>query len=331
MKSGEKGMVSIVIPTYNRRDDLDRCLSTILEQTYANREIVVVDDGSRDDTAAHIKEKRPSVLLIVNRENKGPNYCRNMGALHSRGEYVLFLDSDVELTNKGQIENMVKTAEANSRLGELGGYYLDEPGAKVIGYNADGRITLNIKEKTLKECDFVSSCCLFLRKELIYENNGFDEFIKGHDTEFEFGLNLKRKGYINLFGPGVALKHNRSSLERNNLGIRSSSDNIRYQERLLWGRKNRLRYRIKNDGVRSGFNLSLVKLILEDVISVLAFIKQQFLGIETSDSQSFPGLREKLYYLLFLIRRTYEAPVWNLLHLRETITCRNIDFMEYKK
>ena len=322
-----KDMVSIIIPTYNRREDLDRCLSTVFKQRFRKKEVIIVDDGSSDDTVSYIKKKYHSIHLIANKENKGPNYCRNIGALKSNGEYLLFLDSDVELTNRNQIINMVRIAEENNRLGELGGHY-ELPNKLIKALSLKGEIFFDSKNP-LQECDFVGSGCLFVRKKLLYENNGFDEFVKGHETEFEFGINLKRKGYINLFGPSVALKHNKSPIERNNIGIKS--EDIKFSTRLLWKRKNRLRYIVKNFGVGRALKEFMVGLLREDIVTVLAFVKQQFLGLKIKDSEDFSNLREKLHHFWFLLRSIYEPFLWNLIHLNETLRSRGINFIEYNK
>lgn len=326
-----KGMVSVVIPTYNRRMDLDKCLSTVLEQSYEDKEIIVVDDGSRDDTVEYVREKYPVVCLIVNGENKGLNYSRNTGVLHSRGEYVLFLDSDVELTNQDQIRNMAEIAKGHTDLGELGAYYHDESDSVARACNLSTGIVFSPKDdEVLQECDFVAGSNLFMKKKLLYENNGFDEFIKGDSTELELGMNLRRKGYKNLFGPKVALKHNFSPVERNNISLRSNARDIPFYERLIWRRINRLRYFVKNNGAWSAF-CDFAPYFTEDMISAAAFVKQQFLGLKVATSENFPTLREKLCHFYFLIKRIFKPFLWNLAHLQETIRCRKINFITYGK
>lgn len=84
--------VSVIIPTYNRRDLVQRALESVAAQTYRDFEILVVDDGSTDDTRAVI-ESRPRVRYMF-QENAGPAKARNVGIRHSRGDLIAFLDSD---------------------------------------------------------------------------------------------------------------------------------------------------------------------------------------------------------------------------------------------
>lgn len=93
-------LVSVVIPTYNRANLITDALDSIVAQTYRPIEIVVADDGSKDDTASVIERwrERPKnqtvALRYVVQENRGQNPARNFGILNATGEYVTFLDSD---------------------------------------------------------------------------------------------------------------------------------------------------------------------------------------------------------------------------------------------
>ena len=101
-------LVSIVIPTFNRSDTISRAIKSVLNQTYQEIEVIVVDDGSTDRTAEKLQEFAGRINVIYQR-NKGPSSARNVGVNASSGEIVSFLDSDdVWLPGKlaGQIELM---------------------------------------------------------------------------------------------------------------------------------------------------------------------------------------------------------------------------------
>lgn len=89
-------LVSIVLPTYNRGYCIDRALDSVLRQTYANFELLVVDDGSTDNTAAIICERYgrdPRFKYFVQKQS-GVSVARNLGLRQARGKYVAFVDSD---------------------------------------------------------------------------------------------------------------------------------------------------------------------------------------------------------------------------------------------
>ena len=97
--AGARPLVSIIMPTYNREKLLPVALKSILNQSYSNWELLVVDDRSTDHTRALIEEysKRDGrIRYMVNERSKGPGGARNYGILHAVGAYIAFLDSDDE-------------------------------------------------------------------------------------------------------------------------------------------------------------------------------------------------------------------------------------------
>lgn len=93
-----KPRVSVIIPTYNRRDTIGEALECMLRQTLQPHELIVVDDGSSDQTATLVRSFRNRVLLIE-QANAGPGAARNAGLAYATGEFVQFFDSDDLVTS----------------------------------------------------------------------------------------------------------------------------------------------------------------------------------------------------------------------------------------
>lgn len=91
--------ISVIIPTYNRRDTIERCISSVIKQSYPAYEIIVVDDGSKDGTIDIIELKYKNNVKLVKQKHKGAQAARNLGIKVALGEYVAFLDSDDEWIN----------------------------------------------------------------------------------------------------------------------------------------------------------------------------------------------------------------------------------------
>lgn len=89
-------LISIIIPFYNIEECLDRCLSTVLNQTYSNLEVICIDDGSTDNTLKILREyaQKDSRIKIIQQVNMGAAAARNFGLNVAKGKYVIFLDSD---------------------------------------------------------------------------------------------------------------------------------------------------------------------------------------------------------------------------------------------
>ena len=88
----KKPLVSVIIPTYNAENTLETCLKSVLEQTYDNLEIIVVNDGSTDNTLKIAKSFKS--VTVLSKSNGGPSSARNYGIKFANGSYVCFLDAD---------------------------------------------------------------------------------------------------------------------------------------------------------------------------------------------------------------------------------------------
>lgn len=113
-------LVSVVIPCYNQAHFLGEAIESVLAQSYPHFEIVVVDDGSTDDTS-EVASRYPKVRL-VRQENQGLSAARNAGLGHSEGEYVVFLDADDRLLSQA-LEVGVKQLKAHPECAFVFGYH----------------------------------------------------------------------------------------------------------------------------------------------------------------------------------------------------------------
>lgn len=105
--------VSIILPTYNRAKILPRTIESILNQTFKNFELIIVDDGSTDDTEKIVKNfqrKDKRIVYIKNIQNRGVSFSRNKGIKIAKGEYIAFQDSDDEWLPK-KLQKQVKIFE----------------------------------------------------------------------------------------------------------------------------------------------------------------------------------------------------------------------------
>lgn len=109
-------MISIIIPVYNQAGHLDNCLASIKEQTCDNYEIIVIDDGSKDDIETVINKYRPvfgEKLYYFKQANQGASAARNRGAGMAKGEYLIFCDADI-IMEPEMLESMLNTLKKNS-------------------------------------------------------------------------------------------------------------------------------------------------------------------------------------------------------------------------
>ena len=106
--------VSIIVPVYNAEKTLVRCLESIVGQTYLDREIILVNDGSTDNSQAICEEfgRKWQEICLITQKNAGPASARNTGIDNATGKYIAFIDAD-DYAETTMIEAMVHAAEAN--------------------------------------------------------------------------------------------------------------------------------------------------------------------------------------------------------------------------
>ncbi|HYQ88691.1 MAG TPA: glycosyltransferase [Candidatus Binatia bacterium] len=123
--------VSVVIPTWNRRRHLEEAIASVLAQTYTDYEIVVVDDGSTDDTRSWLEGRATDGRVVaLHQENRGSSSARNAGLRAARGELIAFLDSD-DLWLPRKLEYQIQLFDRNPAVGFVfcGSAKVDDHGA----------------------------------------------------------------------------------------------------------------------------------------------------------------------------------------------------------
>ncbi|MDD5606825.1 MAG: glycosyltransferase [Candidatus Pacebacteria bacterium] len=149
-------IVSVIIPTYNRADLLGRAIQSVLSQTYQYFEIIIVDDGSIDNTKSLVERfNNERIVYIQRRENSGNSVVpRNTAMKIAKGKYIAFLDSDDEWMPE-KLEKQIKLFEKlnNSNIG-------------FIGCNV-----VIVDEKNKKEWEYKIPRCKNIFKELLIMNN----------------------------------------------------------------------------------------------------------------------------------------------------------------
>lgn len=175
-------LVSIIVPVYNIDTYIASCLNSILNQTYKNIEVIIINDGSTDKTLS-ICEKyalNDSRITLINQENAGVSMARNRGLSLAKGEYLTFIDGD-DFVYETYIEKLIVNAIANrADISALS--YLEKWPKKEIKYGGTGKIIVYNNQEALE--DFLteknikqSICCKLYKKE-IYEAQRFRTDIK---------------------------------------------------------------------------------------------------------------------------------------------------------
>lgn len=186
-------MVSVIIPTYNRENTIVRAVNSILNQSYKDLEVIVVDDCSRDNTIEVVSMIQDARVRIIKCEkNGGACVARNIGIEHAKGRYIAFQDSDDEwYPNKLEIQ-LEKLNSTNSDIVACSFYKCE--GKKVKQW-PPSEITGHYLERILKG-NYVTTQAILAKREC-FQNEKFDEKLPRYqDWELVIRLLGKYKFYF---------------------------------------------------------------------------------------------------------------------------------------
>lgn len=177
-------LISIVIPCYNDAQYIEQAVQSVLNQTYSNIEVIIVDDGSDAKTKAVLKRLEPKIRKLIARENQGQSTARNLGIREAKGDYILTLDSDdyfeptfcekaIEIILK--IENIKLVTCHTNRIFDNKTLDIYKPKGGVI------------KDFLLTNCAMGSA---MFKKSDWSKINGYDEKMRNGFEDWEFYIRL---------------------------------------------------------------------------------------------------------------------------------------------
>jgi glycosyltransferase involved in cell wall biosynthesis len=182
--------VSVIIPTYNRANLLPRAIKSVLNQTFQDFELIIVDDGSTDNTRKVVEEfqQKDSRIKYIFQENSGgPAKPINSGIKNSKGEYIAILESDDEWLLE-KLEKQIKVLEEFKNVGLVSCYAfrIFEDGTKKLYKTPYLELFKKTKWKLFWEkWGIISPSTIMIRKEVVEKIGFFDEKIKaGADVDF---------------------------------------------------------------------------------------------------------------------------------------------------
>ncbi|MCF2583442.1 glycosyltransferase family 2 protein, partial [Bacteroides caecigallinarum] len=222
-------LVSVIIPTYSRPTNLKRAIDSVLNQTYDNIELIVVDDNGlgtenqiKTEKVIHEYLSLKNFHYLKHETNKNGAAARNTGIKNSDGVYIAFLDDDDEFT-PNKIAIQVKALEQLDNT--WGGCYCNMlfkgRREKITNNKKSGNL---LEEMLLETARFNSSTLLF-RKEVCIDLKGFDESYTRHQ-DWEFMIRFFRK-YKIFLPPETCIVNRFFSFEHNNIPKSESFINIK--------------------------------------------------------------------------------------------------------
>ncbi|SKB95420.1 Glycosyl transferase family 2 [Lachnospiraceae bacterium] len=194
--------VSVILPTYNREKTLEKAVRSVLSQSWRNIELLVVDDGSVDNTPVlmnRLAAEDNRIRYIRYERNQGASHARNVGIEHAEGDYIAFQDSDDEW-HKDHVRKLV--TELMYKGPDYGMVFCDF----VINSDRYGSIRIPVENYDKKKLSgdiftyllthfFISTQCVLIRKKILEKTKGFNEQLRAME-DWELFLRISRVSLI---------------------------------------------------------------------------------------------------------------------------------------
>ncbi|MFH1552199.1 MAG: glycosyltransferase [Candidatus Omnitrophota bacterium] len=201
---GAQPFFSVIIPTFNRRSFLEKAVDSVLGQTFTDLELIVIDDGSTDDTEQLILSYNDKRLTYIHQPNRGVSRARNTGLEASKGEFIAFLDSDDYWAS----EKLKKTAGYIKNFPDIGIFHTEEE------WYRKG-VHLNQMEKHKKPSGLVYKyalplCCISIstaavKKDIFTRVGVFDEDLEACE-DYDFWLRATSIYEVKLIPEALTIK-----------------------------------------------------------------------------------------------------------------------------
>jgi len=197
-----KKKISVIIPAYNREKLIFHCLKSIFGTKYPNFEVIVVDDGSTDNTVEVAKTFDCKIIKL--KENKGVSYARNIGSKNANGDILYFVDSDI-IQEGDNISNIMEKFEKDSELGVIAASLTMQPFNEgfcpsfvALKYFYQTNHVMIKKNLERQEVTFFPTCSVAIKKDIFERTKGFDESLRlgGEDHKLGHKISKRHKIYI---------------------------------------------------------------------------------------------------------------------------------------
>jgi GT2 family glycosyltransferase len=212
-------LCSVIIPNYNGRPFLDDCIDAVLAQELAGGfEVLLVDNGSQDGSAAHVRARFPTVQVVEAGVNRGPAGAANLGLREAQGRYVALLNNDTRV-RRGWLAALVAAAEADPRAAVVDSKVVFADRPRVINTAglyllADGRFEAYGAEEPddgrhdrPREVFAATTTGALLRPEAVAEAGGFDETLFAYYEDVDLCWRLRLRGWKVLYEPRAVVEH----------------------------------------------------------------------------------------------------------------------------
>ena len=256
----KKPLVSVIIPCYNSEAYIFEAIQSVINQTWDSLEIIIVDDGSTDNSKKIIAQliKPHKNIFFYTQKNQGACAARNLGIIKSKGEYIQFLDSD-DILKSDKIERQISSLDNTKAI----------TFCNTINFRDDDITNIISRTKKPNELDiygliskhYIFTPTVLIPRYIFLEYGMFNVKLKrAQEHEFNIRLASNDYKYVNLNFDGVYVRHHNSSTRISNQNIAGTEENDLYMLKLV--KKNIEKYCINDNDAKKELYTELIYLTI---------------------------------------------------------------------
>jgi glycosyltransferase involved in cell wall biosynthesis len=204
--------ITVLMPAYNAAKYIGEAIASVLHQSFIDFELLIVNDGSADDTEKIIRSFKDPRIVLISQDNKGVSSALNLGLSHARAPYIARFDADdICYPNRLKMQYEFITRYPEYSIIGSAADYVDAEGHFIFTHHPQGHLNEEIQQLKYSVCPFIHSS-VFYKKDIIISKGGYNEHAYTYEDHFLWIGILKSEKGCNLSQPLIKVRLNPESV-----------------------------------------------------------------------------------------------------------------------
>lgn len=207
-----KPKVTVLMPAYNAAKYIAEAIRSVLEQSFTNFELLIINDGSTDETEQIIKSFHDPRIVLISQQNRGVAAALNLGLANAKAPYIARFDADdICYPHRVKVQYDFITAFPEYSIIGSAADYMDADGHFIFTHHPAAHLNEEIQQLKYSVCPFIHSC-VFYKKDVVINNGGYNEHAYTYEDHFLWVNILKNEKACNLSQPLIKVRLNPESV-----------------------------------------------------------------------------------------------------------------------
>ncbi len=204
--------VTVLMPAYNAGKYIGEAISSVLSQTFTDFELLIINDGSTDNTLEVINSFHDRRIVVISQENKGVSAALNLGLEHARATYIARFDADdICLPDRLKVQYQFITNYPDYSIIGSAAEYMDADGHYIFTHHPEGHLNEEIQQLQYTICPFIHSS-VFYKKDAVVKSGGYNEHAYTYEDHFLWVNLLRNEKACNLSQALIKVRLNPESV-----------------------------------------------------------------------------------------------------------------------